>query len=87
MFTRPRLSRELQHHSEMEVRVDSNPNELSSKRPHIVTRPDVDHALQLWVPHMEWKGKVVNSRILIAKRAVFEEESNVPEDERLPGPG
>ena len=34
----------LQHHSEMEADVRSNANALSSKRPCIVTRPDVDCA-------------------------------------------
>ena len=39
---------------------------------------------RLWVQQMERKGEVVNSRMLIAKR---EEALNVPEDERLLGPG
>jgi len=36
---------------------------------------------------MEWKQEVVNSRMLMAKQAVFKEELNVTEDERLPGAG
>src|SRR5258706_14507026 len=87
LFTQPTLSRKLRHRSEMEARVDSNPNALSSKRPRIVTRPDVDRALWLWVRQMEQKREVVSNKMLIAKRAVFEEELNVPEDERLPGVG
>jgi len=39
IFTQSTLSRKLQHSSEMEARVHSNPNALSSKRPRIVTRP------------------------------------------------
>ena len=50
-------------------------------------RPDVDCALWHWVAHMEKKQEVVNSAMLIAKQTVFEDEMNVPEDERLPGHG
>ena len=87
LFSQPTLSRKLRDRSEMEARVDSNPNALSCKRPRVVTRPDVDRELWLWVQQMGRKGEVVNSRMLIAKREVFEEALNVPEDERLPGPG
>ncbi len=71
----------------MEARVQSNPNALSCKRPRVVTRPDVDHALWLWVQKMERKGEIVNGRMLLAKREVYEKALEVPEDERLPGPG
>ena len=71
----------------MEACVRSNANALSSKQPHIVTRPDVHCALWLWVQHMEQKREVINSAMLVAKRAVFEEALDVPVDERLTGPG
>ena len=87
IFTQSTLSRKLQHRSEMEARARSNSNALSSKRPRVVTRPDVDQALWLWVQHMEQKKEVVNSAMLIAKRLVFEEALDVPEGERLAGPG
>ena len=86
-FTQSTLSRKLQHHSELEARVHSNPNALSSKQPRIITRPDVDCALWLWVGHMEQKRELVNGGMLVAKRAVYEEAFCVPEDERLPRPG
>ena len=86
-FTQSTLLRKLQHRSEMEAWVHSNPNALSSKWPRITTRPDVDRALWLWVQHMEQKQEVVNSGMLVAKWAAFEEIMNVPEAERLPGPG
>ena len=54
-FTQSTLSCKLQHRPEMEAHVHSNPNALSSKRPHIITRPDVDRALWMWVKHMEKK--------------------------------
>ena len=87
IFTQSTLSRKLQHRSEIEARVSSNANALSSKQPRIVTRPDVDRALCLWVQHMERKQEVINSGMLVAKRAVFEGSLNVPENERLTGPG
>ena len=71
----------------MEACVDSILNALSSKRPHAVTRPDVDHALWLWVQQMDRKGETVNSGMLMAKQEAFEKALEVPEDERLPGPG
>ena len=87
LFSQPTLSRKLRQRPEMEARVDSIPNALSSKRPHAVTRPDVDCALWLWVQQMDRKGETVNGAMLMAKREAFEKDLKVPEDERLPGPG
>jgi hypothetical protein len=87
LFSQPTLSRKLRQRLEMEARVESIPNALSCKRPRVVTRPDVDRALWLWVQQMDQKGEVVNGRMLMAKREVFEKALDVPEDERLPGPG
>ena len=67
--------------------MDSNANALSSKQPYIVTNPDVERALQVWVQQMEWKGELVNSGMLIVKRKYFEDEMGVPEDERPHGNG
>ena len=85
--TRPEGALHFTQSIEMEARVHSNPNALSSKQPRSITRPDVDRALWLWVGHMAKKQEVVNSGMLIAKRAAFEGALNVPDDERLPGPG
>ena len=49
VFSQSTLSCKLQQRTEMEAQVESIPNALSSKQPHVVTRPDVDHALWLWV--------------------------------------
>jgi len=87
IFTQSTLSCKLQHCSEMEAHARSNSNALSSKWPCVVTRLDVDQALWLWVQHMEQKKEVVNSAMLIAKRLVFKEALDVPEGERLAGPG
>ena len=86
-FTQSTLSRKLQQRLEMEARVDSNANALSSKQPCIVTNPDVEHALQVWIQQMERKGELVNSGMLIVKMKYFENEMGVPEDERLHGNG
>ena len=50
IFTQATLSRKLkpQMRAELEARVSETPNALSSKRPHVVTRPDVEKALFLW---------------------------------------
>jgi hypothetical protein len=48
--------------------IKDNPNALSSKRPRIVTRPDVDRALFLWIKQMEEKGEHVNGPMLKEKR-------------------
>ena len=87
VFSQPTLSRKLKERAEMEARVHSNPNALSCKRPRVVTRPDVDHALWLWVQEMGKKGEVINRSMLMAKRESYEEALKVPEDERLPGEG
>lgn len=87
IFTQSTLSRKLKLHPELEKRVASYPNALSSKHARIVTRPDVERALILWVKHMEEKGETVNGPMLKAKRSKFEEQFDVPELERLPGDG
>ncbi|KAG2358632.1 hypothetical protein BDR07DRAFT_1337500, partial [Suillus spraguei] len=64
-FSQSALSRALKRQPELEARVNSNQNALSSKRPHVVTRPDVERALLTWVKHMEIKGDTVNGLIMI----------------------
>ena len=48
IFTQSTLSRKLRHRPEIEARVSSNANALSSKQPRVVTRPDVDRAALFW---------------------------------------
>ena len=86
-FTQASLSCKLKARNELEERVHSNPTALSSKRPHIVTRPDVEEALLLWIGSMETKGHVVNGPMLREKRQRLEEQMNVPETEQLVGDG
>jgi hypothetical protein len=86
-FTQPTLSRKIEKRSELEERAKSTPNALSSKRPRIVTRPDVERALVLWFRHMEEKRETVTGPMLREKRKRFEEDFNVPENECLTGDG
>jgi len=65
----------------------STPGALSSKRARIVTRPDVERALVLWIRHMEEKGETVTGPMLKEKRRKFEEQLDVPEQEQLQGDG
>jgi len=51
---------------ELEARANDNPSALSSKCPCIVTQPDVEKAVYLWVKQMEAKGEVVNGPMLVA---------------------
>ena len=85
VFNQSTLSRKLQERPEMEARANSNPNALSSKKPRIVTRPDVERALVHWVKDMENKHETVSGPMLQEKRRRFEDQFQVPDDERLTG--
>jgi hypothetical protein len=87
IFTQSTLSRKMKNRSDLEACTDSYPNVLSSKRPRVVTWPDVEKALILWVRHMEAKGETVNSPMLHEKRARFEKAFDVPQEEQLIGDG
>lgn len=87
IFDQSSLSRNLKKKDNLKAQALSFPNALSSKRPRIVTQPQVDQALILWVRHMEEKKETVTGPMLIAKRAQFEEQFGVPEEERLSGEG
>jgi hypothetical protein len=72
---------------QLEECAQSHPSALSSKQPQIVTRPDVEHALILWVWHMEEKGKTLSGLMLRAKHVRFKDWFDVPEGECLLGEG
>lgn len=86
-FMQSSLSRNLKKREELERRPEQFPNALSSKRVRVVTRPDVERALVLWVRHMEEKGEYVTRPMLKEKRGRFEKCLNVPEAECLLGDG
>jgi hypothetical protein len=56
-FNQCTLSRKIKSWQELEEHVTSHPNALSLKCPCVITRPDVERALVLWVRHMEEKWK------------------------------
>ena len=84
-FTQSTLSRKIKQRQDLEERVNSNPSALLSKRPRIVTRPDVERALVIWLRSMEEKQETVNGKMLVEKRKHFEKKFNVLENERLEG--
>jgi hypothetical protein len=87
VFQQCTLSRKLAKRAELEDRINSHPNALSSKHVRVVTRPDVKRALILWVHHMESKGETVTGPMLREKRKRFEDLLKVPDTERLCGEG
>jgi hypothetical protein len=86
-FTQSSLSRNLQKRAELQERAVETPSALSSKRARVMTRPDVERALVLWVRSIEEKNEVVNGPMLIAKRERFEELMNVPKAQRMKNNG
>ena len=86
-FTQATLSRKLKDRQQLEQRINSHPSALLSKRPRVVTRPDVEEALVEWITSMEQKGETYNGPMLREKRQILEEKLGVPEAERLTGDG
>ena len=66
-FNQATLSRKLKNREDLEAYATSFPNAVSTKRERIVTHPDVDRALYLWVKCMETKGEVVTGNMLCVK--------------------
>ncbi len=86
-FNQATLSRKLKKREELEAYATSFPNAVSTKRERIVTRPDVDRALYLWVKSMEAKNEIVTGSMLCTKRQFFEQELGVPEEAWMQGEG
>ena len=87
IFDQSTLSRKLRERPKLEARIHDNPAALSSKRPRVVTCPEVERALVLWIQHMEITGEAVTGPMLQEKRKRFEDELQVPKEERLPSDG
>ena len=83
IFDQGSLSRNLWKRNQREAEVTANPAALSSKRARVVTRPDVDQALWMWVQDRMTKSRTVSGLELDGKRKIFEERFKVPETERL----
>jgi hypothetical protein len=86
-FTQSSLSRRLKERAVIEARAVSYPNAMLSKRARIVTRPDVERALVIWINQMEDKGEAVSGPMLREKCIHFKNAFDVPEAERLTGDG
>lgn len=88
IFSQSSLSRACKEprRSELETRA-ANAQGAQSKRPRVVTRPDVEQALMLWQRSMEQKKYSVTGQMLITKRQRIEKRLDVPENERLTGRG
>jgi len=65
VFSQSALSRNIKRQSELEEQVESNPTALSAKHLRIVTRPDVERALVLWICSMEERVKVWQGRCFV----------------------
>ena len=70
-----------------QARLAATPAALSTKKSHIVTRPDINKALFLWYKHMEEKGEYITGPMLAAKQEKFEKDMGVPEAKRLRSDG
>jgi len=86
-FDQSTLSCKIRDRKKLEDWANDHPNALSSKHPCVVTHPDVEKALILWVRSMEEKGETVTGPMLVAKHMRFEEVFDVPHGERLIGDG
>ena len=74
-FDQSMLSQKIKGRKELEAQASDHPNALSSKRVRVVTHPDVERVLFLWVKHMEEKGETVNGPMLVAKHASLKSNS------------
>ncbi|KAJ7314201.1 hypothetical protein DFH08DRAFT_641180, partial [Mycena albidolilacea] len=83
IFFQETLSRNPKRRAELEARAKSNPLGLSSKRERVVTRPDVERGLVMWVAQIEGKNEMVTGDMLIEKHRRLEDAFGVPEEERL----
>jgi hypothetical protein len=81
IFDQGSLSRNLKKCNQREAEVAANPAALSSKRARIVTRPDIDRALWMWVQDRMSKSRTVSGPELSEKRRIFEDKFEVPETE------
>ncbi len=87
LFTQPTLSQKLASHAKIEQCTNENPNALLSKKSHVVTWPDVEHAIVAWYQKMQLRGETVTGAMLMEKRRQIENLMDVPEDQCLKGEG
>ncbi|KAF9263840.1 hypothetical protein L218DRAFT_999307 [Marasmius fiardii PR-910] len=71
------------HTADQNALLNNGPGALSVKQVHVVTSPEVDKALWLWLQSMEKKGEQISGSMLMEKCHQFEELFDVPENQRL----
>ncbi|KAJ3999556.1 hypothetical protein F5050DRAFT_1557281, partial [Lentinula boryana] len=87
-FSQPTLSRIIRDRKKLEARTAENPTALSSKKARVVTEPEVERALYLWVRHLNIeKGELASGPMLQAKHATFEKALDIPQERWLTGKG
>jgi hypothetical protein len=73
LFKQPALSKKAKHKDKIHaLAATAEPNILSMKRARVVTSPEVDKALGLWVQDMEQKRRTVTGPMLVEQRKQFE---------------
>lgn len=87
VFSQSALSHNWKRQQELEEHSQLTPIALSSKHVQVVTRPDVEQALVLWIQHIEETRETYTGDMLQAKRKWFEILPWVPEDQQLSGKG
>ena len=89
IFSQSALSQHLSKKGpeEDQSQLAANLTALSEKWAWIVTHPDVERALILWVNHMEEKLENVMGAMLVARWAKFEDKLGVPDAEQLKSDG
>ena len=80
-FNQTTLSQKLKKQEKIEAHA------ASTKCQCIVTHPEVDQALYLWLKSMKAKNEVVTGNMLCTKQRFFEQELRVPEEAQLQGEG
>jgi uncharacterized protein YecA (UPF0149 family) len=86
-FTQSTLAQKLEQYAKLEACKEANLNALSSKQPQVVTCPNIERALILWIAHMQENKETVTGPMLWVKHKGFKEMLNVPENEWLSGEG
>ncbi|KAJ4471440.1 hypothetical protein J3R30DRAFT_3709880 [Lentinula aciculospora] len=87
VFSQATLSRKVAQRKDLEQHANETPMALSSKRPYTVTSPQVEEALVLWQKSMEAKNENITGAMLVVKRAWFEQEFNIPDQQHLRSAG
>jgi hypothetical protein len=87
IFDQSTLSHKLCECPKIEACIHDNSTALSSKWLCIVTCPQAEHVLVIWIQHMESIGETVTGPMLQEKWKCLEEELQVPTEERLNGDG